>query len=58
MRVDHLQKALDDILSMSKEELLADFGTPETQYYFHELALIEKIFCGGDTETDNGGINE
>lgn len=44
--IANLRRALDDILAMSKEELLADFGTPESKYYFAELAIAEKIFCG------------
>ena len=39
-----LQQALDDIMAMSKEELLSDFGEPGTEYFFAELAKAEKIW--------------
>lgn len=44
--IENLQRALDDIMNMSEEELFSDFGASESKYYFAELALAEDFFYG------------
>lgn len=44
--LESLQRALEDIRNMSEEELFSDFGTPESEYYFTDLAFAEKVFYG------------
>lgn len=56
--IESLQRALDHILGMSEEELFADFGKPESKYYFANLALAEKLFCGPDKTELLGKIGE
>lgn len=42
-----LDEVLDDLLTLSGEELLAQARLPENKYVFNELAEFEAIFFGG-----------
>lgn len=51
-QIECLDKALDEILNMSEEELFKDFGKPEAKYYFSELASLESSpeFCNNSPD--------
>lgn len=42
-QIDALQQATDEILAMTDEELLKDFNSPGSEYFFSDLAHAEKM---------------
>ena len=45
-QIKSLEEATRYVLQLSKEELLEDFGTQESIYYFYHLDLAGKMYYG------------